>query len=254
MNVSSTTGDLSGRIALLTGASRGIGAAVARAYAKAGAHVILLARTVGALEALDDEIRGFGGTATLLPQDLRQHDKLDTLGPVIAERFGRLDILVGNAGMLGTLTPLPHMNAKEWQDVFDINVHANFRLIRTLDPLLRASDAGRAVFVTSGMAHKNTAYWGAYCASKAALDIMVKVYAAEVAHTALRVNLLSPGVVDTKMLKSAYPGGYQAGPVKQPEDLAPLFLDLADAACTRHGEVIAADALKAECYRILKSA
>ena len=196
--------DLSGRRALVTGASRGIGAAVARAFAAAGAHVILLARTAGALEALDDEIRAGGGQATLMPMDLLRLEEIDRIGPALAERFGGLDILVGNAAMLGTLGPVPHGVAVEWNKVFALNYGANFRLIRTLDPLLRASPAGRAIFTTSGLAHKPLAYWGAYCASKAALSMLAQVYAAETAATALRVNLVDPGIVDTAMLRAAY--------------------------------------------------
>lgn len=230
---------LAGRTALITGASRGIGAAVARAYAAAGAHVILLARTTGGLEAADDAIRASGGKATLMPMDLRELDKIDMLGPSIAQRFGGLDIFVGAAGMLGTLTPLGHADAKEWDRVMAVNLSANFRLIRTLDPLLRASGSGRAILVTSGMAHICEAYWGAYATSKAALEALAKTWAAETAKTKLRVNLLSPGIVDTAMLKQAYPGGYQ-GPKAQPEDITPAFLDLASPSCTRHGEIVSA--------------
>lgn len=237
MDNNSTNIDLSGRVALITGASRGIGRAVALAYAKAGAQLILLARTVGALEALDDEIRGLGGQATLIPQDLTAFDKIDTLGPALAEKFGGLDIFVGNAGMLGTLGPLPHSKAQEWQKVMDVNVNANYRLIRTLDPLLRASDAGRMIFTSSGLARKPFAYWGAYCTSKAALEMMVKTYAAEVGKTNLRVNLVDPGTVDTAMIKEAFPGGYP-GALRKPEDVAPLYLELAAPDCRRHGEVV----------------
>jgi NAD(P)-dependent dehydrogenase (short-subunit alcohol dehydrogenase family) len=228
--------DLNGRYALITGASRGIGAAVAKACAQAGAHVILLARTIGALEALDDEIRAGGGKATLMPLNLMKLDDIDKLGPVLAERFGGLDILIGNAGMLGTLGPLPHATTKDWDSVMTVNLHANFRLIRTLDPLLRASEAGRAVFTSSGLAQLPLAYWGAYCASKAALEMMVKVYAAETDKTALRVNLVDPGIVDTKMLQQAFPGGYQ-GAMKKPEDVVPVFMELISSSCARHGEV-----------------
>lgn len=231
--------DLTGRLALITGASRGIGRAVARAVAKAGAHVVLVARTTGALEELDDEIREAGGQATLMPLDLRDFDKIDVLGPALADKFGRLDILVGNAGMLGTLGPLPHADAKEWQRVMDVNVNANFRLIRTCDPLLRAADAGRAVFTSSGLAQRPFAYWGAYCTSKAALEMMVKTYASETEKTNLRVNLVDPGTVDTAMLAQAFPGGYQ-GNLRRPEDVVPVFLDLCSPSCKKHGEVVGA--------------
>lgn len=234
---------LKDRVALVTGASRGIGAAAARALAKEGAHVVLAARTIGALEALDDEIKAAGGSATLMPLDLLDMGKIDAMGPALAEKFGRLDILIGNAGMLGTLTSLDHADAKEWQRVMDLNVTANFRLIRTLHPLLAASDAGRAVFVTSVMADLCEAYWGAYAASKAALDAMVKTYAAETVKTKIRVNLLNPGLVDTAMLARAYPGGYQGGGVKKPEDVAPAILSLVSPSCSRHGEILQADDL-----------
>lgn len=231
------TVDLSGKIALITGASRGIGAAVAKGYARAGAHVILLARTVGALEEIDDEIQAAGGTATLMPLDLVRHNDLDKLGPAIAEKFGQLDIFVANAGMLGTLSPLTHIRGRDFQKVFDINVNTNFRLIRTLDPLLKGAKAGRAIFVTSGMSHICKAYWGPYAASKAAMEAMVKVYAAEVEKTNLRVNLIRPGAVDTALLNEAYPGGYD-GPTKKPEDVVPAFLDLASPECKKHGELV----------------
>ncbi|MBU0859429.1 MAG: SDR family NAD(P)-dependent oxidoreductase [Alphaproteobacteria bacterium] len=233
--------DLSGRVALVTGASRGIGRAVALAYAKAGAHVVLAARTVGALEAVDDEIQAAGGSATIMPVDMRALDKLDALGPALAEKFGRLDIFVGNAGMLGTLTPLGHMTARDWDNVMMVNLTANFRLIRTLDPLLRASDAGRAIFTGTRMVNVPTAYWGAYTVSKAALDMLVKTYAAETATTNVRVNLVDPGTVDTAMLKDAFPGGY-AGKTVQPEDLVETYLTLAAPDCAQHGKMLKAAA------------
>ena len=228
--------DLTGRVALVTGASRGIGAAVAKAYAKAGAHVILTARTTGALEEVDDVIRAAGGTATIMPLNLLDLDKVDVMGPAIAEKFGRLDIFVGNAAMLGSLTPLGHVDAKEWQRVMDLNVNANFRLLRTLDPLLRASDAGRVIMVSSSLAQDARAYWGAYATSKAALEAMTKVYAAETVTTPVRVNLLDPGATRTAMRAKAYPGEDPAKP-KDPEDTVPLFLKLASAECSDHGEI-----------------
>lgn len=235
MSANSRSIDLTGKVAVVTGASRGIGRAVALSFAKAGAHVVAVARTTGALEALDDEITASGGKATLMPLDLRAFDKVDMMGPALAERFGKLDIFVGNAGMLGTLGPLTHSDAKEWQRVMEVNVHANYRLIRTLDPVLRASDAGRVIFTTSGFAHKPFAYWGAYCTSKAALDMMARTYALEVEKTSLRVNLVDPGVVQTAMLESAFPGGYP-GEVRQPEDIVPLFLELASPECLKNSE------------------
>lgn len=231
--------DLTGRVAVITGASRGIGAAVARRFAAAGAHVVLVARTTGALEALDDEIRNAGGRATLIPLNLLDFDKVDTLGPALAERFGRCDILVANAGMLGTLGPLPHTDAKEWDRVIGLNLSANFRLVRTLDPLLRASDAGRAIFVTSGAAEGPRAYWGAYAVSKAGLEAMARSYAAENEKTNLRVNIIDPGRVRTKMRAAAYPGEDPQS-VIPPEDVVDAFLALADPAMTTHGERVKA--------------
>lgn len=228
---------LNNRLALITGASRGIGAAVAKALAKAGAHVILLARTQGALEALDDEIRAAGGAATLLPLDLKKFDEVDKIGPSLAERFGRLDIFIGNAGTLGPLKPAHQISPKEWQDVMFTNFMANVRLVNTLDPLLRASEYGRVIFTTAAMADTGMAYWSAYVASKAALGGFVKSYAQETRKTNLRVNMIYPGVVDTAMLKTAFPGGYP-GKTVMPEDVAPLFLELAAPDCRRHGKIV----------------
>ncbi|HUC65961.1 MAG TPA: SDR family NAD(P)-dependent oxidoreductase, partial [Stellaceae bacterium] len=190
---------LEGRLALVTGASRGIGAAVARRFAAEGAHVILLARTVGGLEERDDEIRAAGGTATLVPVDLRDFDKLDQMGASLFERFGKLDVLVGNAGVLGALSPMGHFDPKTWAQVIETNLTANWRLIRSLDPLLRRSEAGRAIFTTCAAGRETRPYWGAYAASKAALETMVRIYAGEMAKTALRVNLVDPGIVATKL-------------------------------------------------------
>lgn len=175
--------------------------------AKRGCHIIATARTQGGLEELDDEIKAVGSTATLVPMDITDTAGIDRLGAAIFERWKKLDILIGNAGILGKLTPVPHLDPKVWDDVMAINVTANYRLIRSLDPLLRASDAGRAVFVTSGVAHSAPAYWGAYSVSKAALEALVKTYAAEVANTSkLRVNLFSPGPTRTRMRATAMPG------------------------------------------------
>lgn len=227
--------DLTGRIALVTGASRGIGAAVAKAYARAGAHVIITGRTVGGLEAVDDEIRKEGGQATLIPLDLLGLDDLDKLGPTIYERFGQLDIFVANAGLLGTLGPLSHANPNEWTRVMDTNVNANFRLIRTLDPILRASDAGRAMFVTSGVTQGPRAYWGSYTVSKVALEALALTYAAETENTAMRVNIVDPGRVRTSMRAAAYPG---EDPLMRPapEEIVETFLDLASPSCQQHGQ------------------
>jgi NAD(P)-dependent dehydrogenase (short-subunit alcohol dehydrogenase family) len=228
---------LEGRIALVTGASRGIGAAVARRFAQEGAHIVAVARTQGGLEELDDDIRKAGGKATLLPLDLRQHDKIDQMAAALYERFGRLDVLVGNAALLGTLTPMHQIDPKEWGRVLDVNLTANWRLIRATDPLLRLSDAGRAIFVTSGVARGVFPYWGSYAVTKAALEMMVKVWAGELAKTNLRVNLLDPGATRTKMRAAAFPGE-DPSTLKPPEALVETFLDLASPDCVRHGEVV----------------
>jgi NAD(P)-dependent dehydrogenase (short-subunit alcohol dehydrogenase family) len=228
---------LNGRVALVTGASRGIGASVAKGLAKEGAHVILLARTQGALEEIDDEIRGFGGKATLIPLDLAKLDDVDKLGPSIYERFGRLDIFIGNAAVLGTLGPVNQITPKEWEKAFTVNVMANVRLVRSLDPMLRGSDAGRVVFTTSGLGEQAMAYWGPYCATKAALNLFAQTYAGETAKTNLRINLVSPGPVDTAMLRKAFPGGFQ-GAMKTPDDVVPAYLKLVAANCNAHGEII----------------
>lgn len=230
---------LTGRVALVTGASRGIGAAVAKAYTRAGAHVVLTARNTSALEKLDDEIRAAGGAATLIPLDLLDHEKIDTLGPALAQKFGRLDIFVGNAGMLGALSPLGHAKANEWDRVIDLNLNANFRLIRTLDPLLRASDAGRVIFVTSGAAEGFRAYWGAYAVSKAGLEALARSYKAETEKTNLRINLVDPGKVRTTMRAEAYPGE-DPQTLATPDELADLFIKLASPDCKMHGERIKA--------------
>ena len=232
-------GRLEGRVALITGASRGIGRAVALRFAAEGAHVILIARTQGALEELDDEIRAMGGAATLVPADLTEFDTIDGMGARVFERFGRLDVLVGNAGILGTLGPLAHADPKTWDRVMAINVTANWRLIRSFDPLLKASEAGRAIFVTSGAATADRAYWGAYAVSKAALEALVRTYAADVATTDVRVNMIDPGATRTGMRAQAYPGE-DPQTLKTPDAVTGLFVDLAEAACTLHGQVVTA--------------
>lgn len=199
-------GRLRGRVALVTGASRGLGASTAVALAREGAHVIVTARTEGGLTELDDVIKAEGGSATLVPVDMRDFDALDRLGAAIFERWKKLDILIGNAGVLGKLTPLAHAEPKMWDEVMAVNVTANYRLVRSLDVLLRQSDAGRAVFVTSGLARRCWAYWGPYSVSKAALEALVKTYAAEITTTAVRVNCFSPGATRTRMRATAMPG------------------------------------------------
>jgi NAD(P)-dependent dehydrogenase (short-subunit alcohol dehydrogenase family) len=197
---------LAGRIALVTGASRGIGAAAARALARAGAHVIAVARTNGGLEELDDAIRGDGGSATLVPLDLKDYAGIDRLGGVLNERYGHLDVLLGNAGILGVTSPLAHVEPKVFEDTVAVNVTANWRLIRSMDPLLRAAPAGRAVFLTSGAAFRVRAYWGPYAVTKAALEVLARTYAAETARTDVRVNLFNPGATRTRMRATAMPG------------------------------------------------
>lgn len=225
---------------MITGASRGIGAAVARRFAEEGAHLILVARTQGALEELDDEFRNRGTETTLVPADLTDFEVIDKMGAAVFERFKRLDILVGNAGMLGTLSPVGHIDPKTWDQVMAINVTANWRLIRSFDPLLRASDAGRAIFVTSGAARNLRPYWGSYAVSKAALEAMVKVYAKEVEKTKVRVNLINPGATRTAMRARAYPGE-DPGTLKTPVSVTGRFVDLAEAACVLNGKIIEPD-------------
>jgi NAD(P)-dependent dehydrogenase (short-subunit alcohol dehydrogenase family) len=216
---------LKDRIALVTGASRGIGRAVAVAYAREGAHVLLLARTRKALEPVDDAIKALGATATLIPLNLAHGQKIDALGPTLYERFGRLDVLVGNAAILGWLSPLTHIPSEHWDQLMTVNVTANWRLIRTLDPLLRRSDAGRVIFVTSS-AQSGPAYWAPYSVSKMALETLAKTYANETADTHIRVNLIDPGATATRMRAEAYPGEDQMT-LKTPEDLAEHFVALA---------------------------
>jgi NAD(P)-dependent dehydrogenase (short-subunit alcohol dehydrogenase family) len=220
------TKPLENRVAVVTGASRGIGRAAALALAQAGAHVIAVARTQGALEELDDEINTLGGSATLVPLDLTDFEALDRLGQAIYERWKKLDILLANAGTLGEIAPITHVDPKMWDRVIGVNVTANWRLVRSFDPLLRASDAGRAIFVTSGAAHKCKAYWGPYSISKAALEALARTYAAETEKTAIRAMLINPGPLRTRMRQSAMPGEDPLT-LKTPEDLAPHILKLA---------------------------
>ncbi len=228
--------DLKDRVAVVTGASRGIGRAVALELARAGAHVIAVARTVGGLEELDDEIRAVGGQATLVPVDLKDFDALDRLGAAIHERWQRLDILIGNAGILGPITPLGHCDQKSWDDVMAINVTANWRLIRSFDPLLRASDAGRAIFLSSGAAHHCRAYWGPYSVSKAALEALVRTYAAETETSPIRALLVNPGPLRTRMRAAAMPGE-DPMTLRTPEEIAPKIVALADPDFARTGVI-----------------
>src|SRR5215213_7969791 len=202
----SVTTSLASRIALVTGASRGIGYATARALARAGAHVVAVARTQGGLEELDDEIRKDGGSATLVPLNLTDFDGIARLGAALHERHGKLDILVGNAAIVGPSSPLGHIEMKPWNEVMAVNASANFQLIRCMEPLLKQSDAGRAVFVTSAAAHKASAYLSPYAASKAALETLARAWAQETAATAIRVNLFDPGPIRTRMRATVFPG------------------------------------------------
>jgi len=228
---------LSGRIALVTGASRGIGRAAAIALGAAGAHVICVARTVGGLEETDDAITKAGGSATLVPLNLKDFAAIDRLGASLFERWGKLDAFLGNAGQLGTLTPLTHLEPKDFADLVDINITANWRLIRSLDPLLRLADAGRALFVTSGAARKHTPYWGGYAMSKAALESLALSYAAECEGGKVKVNLLNPGPIRTAMRAKAMPGEERSS-LKRPEELAPLIVELLSPSNDKNGELI----------------
>lgn len=226
---------LDGRVAVVTGATRGIGYATAIALARAGAHVVATGRTQGALEELDDAIRAVGGSATLAPFDLADFDAIDRLGAVIFQRFGKLDALVANAGLLGPISPLSHVAPKEWDQLIAVNLTANWRLIRSLDPLLRASDAGRAVFLTSGAAHKARAYWGPYAVTKAGVEALARAYAAETAaNTPVRVMLVNPGPLRTGMRAKAMPGEDPAT-LRTPQELAPKIVALCSPTSTATG-------------------
>jgi NAD(P)-dependent dehydrogenase (short-subunit alcohol dehydrogenase family) len=230
-----------GKAALVTGASRGIGRAIATALALQGAHVIAAARTKGALEELDDEMKALGAKVSLLRLDLQDGAQIDALGPTLYQRFGRLDIFVGNAGVLGPLTPLGHIAEKDWSETLAVNLTANWRLIRTLDPILRLSPAGRVLFLTSGAAQRCRAYWGPYSVSKAGLEALAKTYAHETQTTPVRVNLLDPGKVRTRMRAKAYPGEDEAT-LPPPHALAPLALSLLTEETAATGEVFAFNA------------
>ena len=228
---------LAASVALVTGASRGVGAATAIELARLGAHVVITARTEGGLAETDDAIRAVGGAATLLPLDLHETDPIDRIGPSLYQRFGRLDVLVHCAGTLGRLTPVAHLLTAEWADAISVNLDAAMRLIRTADVLLRAAAAGRAVFVTAARARSPKAYWAAYGASKAAMEHLVLTWADEVAATKLRVNLFDPGPVATRLRRDAFPGELPDRLAK-PADVAPALALLCLPTEQRHGELV----------------
>jgi NAD(P)-dependent dehydrogenase (short-subunit alcohol dehydrogenase family) len=240
MPLNKTEGKLKNRLAVITGASRGIGAATAKLFAAQGAHVILVARTLGGLEEIDDEIRYKGGVCTLVPMDLTDYNKIDEMGATIFERFGKLDILIANAGLLGTIGPINHIDPHIWEQTFAVNVTANWRLIRSLDPLLRLSDAGRAIFLTSAAAQYHRAFWGLYATSKIALEMIVRTYAQEILKTNVTANLFNPGRTRTKMRAQAYPGE-DPNAIKSPEFAAKQLINLAQPNCNLNGEIITAD-------------
>jgi len=232
---------LTDRVALVTGASRGIGRAVALALAREGAHVVALARTTGALEELDDDIKKLGGSTTLVPLDLKDGAAMPRLREAIAARWGKLDILVGNAGVLGPLTPVTNIKPKDWIEALEVNLNANLRLIQAFDALLKRSDAGRAVFITSGAVQKTRAYWAPYSTTKAALDALIKTYAAECANTVVRVNLFNPGPTRTAMRATAFPGE-DPRTLPSAEGIAAQVIELTLPSETRNGEIVTATA------------
>jgi len=231
-----TPPDLTGRIALVTGASRGIGYFAAKHLAAAGAHVVAVARTVGGLEELDDEVRAAGGQATLVPLDLSDMEGIDRLGGAIHERWGKLDILIANAAILGVISPIGHVEAKTFEKVMTINVVSTWRVIRAVDPLLRLSDAGRAVVVSSNAAHSARAFWAPYAASKAAVETLARSWADETRNMPLRVNAFDPGRTRTAMRAQAMPGE-NPETLPKPFDVAASMLTLVDPALTETGMI-----------------
>lgn len=229
--------DLAGRVIVVTGASRGIGYFSAIEAARRGAHVIAVARTVGGLEDLDDDIQAVGGSATLVPMDLTDGDAIDRMGRAIFDRWGKLDGLLANAGLLGVISPVSHLAPKEVQKLFDLNVIANFRLVRSLEPLLKQSDAGRVVFVSSSSAKSCKPYWGLYAATKAALNAMAKSYAGENANSKLNINVVNPGPTRTQMRAKAVPGE-DPNTLPHPRDIAPQFIDLMSPNFVQNGQLI----------------
>ena len=234
-------GRLVGKLALITGASRGLGAAVAERYAQEGADLILVARTTKDLESVDDKVKAYGVKSTLVPLDLQEFVKIDELASSIWKRFQRLDILVANAGVLGTLAPIGHIPPDIWDGTIAVNLTANWRLIRAFDPMLKKSEAGRAIFVSSGITQRVAPYWSAYAVSKVALEMMVKIYASEVINTnpSLKINLVDPGIVRTRMRAAAAPGEDPMS-IPAPEEITDVFVKLAVDDCTHHGDIVKA--------------
>lgn len=243
------TKKLEGRIALVTGASRGIGYFTALELAKAGAHVIACARTTGGLEELDDAIQAAGGSATLTPFDLNDMNAIDALGGAIHERWGKLDILVANAGILGVISPLGHIEAKTFEKVMAINVTATWRLIRSVEPLLNNSDAGRALILSSAAAHKCKPFWGPYSASKAAVEALARTWAGEKVNSPLRVNSIDPGATRTAMRALAMPGE-DPDTLPHPSTVAEAILPLAYPELTETGKLYIAREKRFADYRM----
>ncbi len=228
---------LDGKIVLVTGASRGIGHAAALELGRRGAHVVAVARTVGGLEELDDAIQATGGTTTLVPLDLREHDAIDRLGQSIFERWGRLDGLLANAAMVGTITPVGHMRPKDFDQILSLNYVANYRLIRSLDLPLREAEAGRVVFMTTDVAARAPAYWGAYAASKSALETIAAAYAAEMQSSRVRVNAFDPGPLRTRLRAAGWPGE-NPEVHRPPETVAPAIADMLAPAFADNGMLV----------------
>jgi len=231
---------LSGTVALVTGASRGLGAATAIELARLGAHVVITGRVQGGLEETDDAIRALGGSATLLPLDLAEGEQVDVLGPSLYNRFGRLDVMVHAAAALGVLTPAPHIQDRDFTAALTANLAAPMRLIRSCAPLLVAAPDGRAVFVTTARARAPKAYWATYGATKAAMEHLVVTWAEETASTRLRINLFDPGKMATKLRQDAFPGEDQST-LPKPADVAPALAALCLPTETRHSQLIRAN-------------
>ena len=231
--------DLSGRLILITGATRGLGRAVAIAAAAAGAEIIITGRTIGALEEVDDEIKASGSSATIVELDMKDTAAMPRLAAAIAERWGRLDGFVANAAMLAALTPIGHLTPEAWDESVAVNLTGQWHMIRAFDPLLRAAPAGRAVLVTSGAAIGSRPFWGPYAATKAGLEALGRSWAGESEQTNLQINMINPGGTATKMRASAFPGEDPAT-LPQPEDIAPAFLMLLADDCPHHGELLEA--------------